>query len=100
MRAFPIIRVLVRTAIALITTLAALIISTWITDGLAISGVVTWIAATVIVCVAALLAGIILPFLGRRKYLRRSGRSSAPCRWRDGLTRPAVTLRWWAGRPG
>jgi uncharacterized membrane protein YvlD (DUF360 family) len=55
--------------VALIATLAALIITTLITDGLSISGVGTWIAATVIVWVAALLAAFILPYLGLKKYL-------------------------------
>lgn len=55
--------------VALIATLAALIITTLITDGLSIDGVGTWIAATVIVWVAALLAAFILPFLGLKRYL-------------------------------
>lgn len=55
--------------VALIATLAALIITTLITDGLSIDGVGTWIAAAVIVWVAALLAAFILPFLGLKKYL-------------------------------
>ena len=55
--------------VALIATLAALILTTVITDGLSIDGVGTWIAAAVIVWVAALLAAFILPFLGLRKYL-------------------------------
>lgn len=55
--------------VALIATLAALIITTLITDGLSIDGAGTWIAAAVIVWVAALLAAFILPFLGLRKYL-------------------------------
>jgi hypothetical protein len=40
-----------------------------VSDGLSIDGVGTWIAATVIVWVAALLAAFILPFLGLRKFL-------------------------------
>ncbi len=55
--------------VALIATLASLIITTLITDGLSISGAGTWVAATVIVWVAALLAAFILPFLGLKKYL-------------------------------
>jgi uncharacterized membrane protein YvlD (DUF360 family) len=55
--------------VALIATLAALIITTLVTDGLSISGAGTWIAATVIVWVAALLAAFLLPFLGLRKFL-------------------------------
>lgn len=55
--------------VALIATLAALILTTLITDGLSIDGVGTWIAAAVIVWVAALVAAFVLPFLGLRKYL-------------------------------
>ena len=55
---------------ALIATLAALILTSVITDGLSIDGAGTWIAAAVIVWVAALLAAFILPFLGLRKYLQ------------------------------
>ncbi|MGD9734768.1 MAG: hypothetical protein AB7V58_04050 [Solirubrobacterales bacterium] len=55
--------------VALIATLVALIITTLVTDGLSISGAGTWIAATVIVWLAALLAAFILPFLGLKKYL-------------------------------
>ena len=55
--------------VALIATLASLIITTLLTDGLSISGVGTWIAATVIVWLASVLAGFILPYLGLKKYL-------------------------------
>ena len=55
--------------VALIATLLALIITDLVSDGLSIDGVGTWIAATVIVWAAALLAAFILPFLGLRKYL-------------------------------
>jgi uncharacterized membrane protein YvlD (DUF360 family) len=55
--------------VALIATLVSLIAADLFTDGLSISGVGTWIAATVIVWLAALLAAFILPFLGLKKYL-------------------------------
>jgi putative membrane protein len=55
--------------VALIATFASLIITVLVSDGLSIDGVGTWIAATVIVWVAALLAAFILPFLGLRKFL-------------------------------
>ena len=55
--------------VSLIATLVALIITDLVSDGLSIRGVGTWIAATVIVWVAALLAAFILPFLGLKKYL-------------------------------
>lgn len=55
--------------VALIATLVSLIVTTLLTDGLSIRGVGTWIAATVIVWLASVLAAFILPFLGLRKYL-------------------------------
>ena len=55
--------------VSLIATLAALIITSLITDGFSIDGIGTWLAAAVIVWAAALLAAFILPFLGLKKYL-------------------------------
>ncbi len=55
--------------VALIATLIALIVTDLVSDGLSIDGVGTWIAATVIVWAASLLAAFILPFLGLKKYL-------------------------------
>jgi hypothetical protein len=55
--------------VALIATLAALVITDLVSDGLSISGIGTWLAATVIVWAASLLAAFILPYLGFKKYL-------------------------------
>ena len=55
--------------VALIATFVALVVTDILSDGLSINGVGTWIAATVIVWVASLLAAFILPFLGLKKYL-------------------------------
>ena len=55
--------------VALIATLAALIVTVLATDGLSIDGVGTWIAATVVVWLAAVVAAFVLPFLGLKKYL-------------------------------
>ena len=55
--------------VALIATLISLVLTTLLTDGLSISGVGTWIAATVIVWIGSVLAAFILPFLGLKKYL-------------------------------
>jgi len=55
--------------VALIATLVALIVTDLLSDGFSIDGVGTWIAATVIVWLSALLAAFILPFLGLKKYL-------------------------------
>ncbi len=56
-------------AAALLATLIALIVTDLVSDGLTINGAGTWIAATVIVWLAALLAAFILPFLGLRKFM-------------------------------
>jgi uncharacterized membrane protein YvlD (DUF360 family) len=55
--------------VALIATLASLIITAAISDGLTIDGIGTWIAASVIVWVASLLAAFLLPYLGLKKYM-------------------------------
>jgi uncharacterized membrane protein YvlD (DUF360 family) len=55
--------------VALIATLVSLIVTTLLTDGLSISGVGTWVAATVIVWLGSVLAAFILPYLGLKKYL-------------------------------
>jgi uncharacterized membrane protein YvlD (DUF360 family) len=57
--------------VALIATFVALLVTELVSDGLEIEGVGTWIAATVIVWAAALLAAFILPFLGLKKYLEK-----------------------------
>ncbi len=62
-------RLLAFVAAALLATLVALIITDLVSDGLTINGAGTWIAATVIVWLAALLAAFILPFLGLRKFM-------------------------------
>jgi uncharacterized membrane protein YvlD (DUF360 family) len=55
--------------VSLIATLAALVVTDLVSDGFSISGVVDWIAATVIVWVVSLLAVFILPYLGLKKYM-------------------------------
>jgi len=55
--------------VALIATLVSLIVTDLLSDGFSIDGVGTWIAATFIVWLGALLAALILPFLGLKKYL-------------------------------
>lgn len=47
--------------VALVATFVGLLITSLISDGLEINGAVTWILATVIVWLAALLAALILP---------------------------------------
>ena len=60
--------------VALISTLVALIVTDLVSDGLNIHGVGTWLVATLLVWLASLLAGFLLPYLGLKKYLeeRRS----------------------------
>jgi hypothetical protein len=55
--------------VALISTFVALLITAILTDGVSISGIGSWIGATVVVWVGSLLAVFILPYLGLRKYL-------------------------------
>jgi uncharacterized membrane protein YvlD (DUF360 family) len=56
-------------ATALIATLVSLVVTDLLSDGFSIDGVGTWIAAAVIVWLAALVAAFVLPFLGLKKYL-------------------------------
>ena len=61
--------VILRALGALVATLVSLIVAAWVSDGLSIDGAGTWIAATVIVWLASLLAAFILPYLGLKKFL-------------------------------
>jgi len=56
-------------AVSLIATLVSLIVTDLLTDGLSLSGVLTWILAALIVWLVALVATLLLPFLGLKKYL-------------------------------
>jgi putative membrane protein len=55
---------------ALITTFVGLLITSVITDGLTITGIGTWVAATVIVWLAALIAALILPAIFVKKKVK------------------------------
>lgn len=57
----------------LLSTLVGLVVTNLISDGIAIEGLGTWILATVIVWVVAVLAGVILPGL----LARRGGQGGA-----------------------
>ena len=63
------IRFLFRTVVAIVATGIGLLVAALLLDGLEIDGVVTWVAATLIVWLAAILATWILPFLGLKKFL-------------------------------
>lgn len=56
-------------ATALIATLVSLLVTDLLSDGFSVGGVGTWIAAAVIVWLAALVAAFVLPFLGLKKFL-------------------------------
>jgi hypothetical protein len=57
---------------ALVATLIALIVSDVLSDGLSISGATTWLLATLIVWVVAVLAGVLLPLVMFKKALGRA----------------------------
>ncbi len=57
---------------ALLATLIALIVTDLLSDGLSITGAVTWLLATLIVWIASLLAGVLLPMVMFKKALGRS----------------------------
>jgi uncharacterized membrane protein YvlD (DUF360 family) len=66
---------------ALVATLVSLIVTALVSDGLRISGTLTWVLATVIVWAVALVVSLLLPLVIFRSVLReaREGRGrSAP----------------------
>jgi hypothetical protein len=62
---------------ALLATLIALVVTDVLSDGLSISGVTTWLLATVIVWFVAVLAGVLLPMVMFKKALGRANRSAS-----------------------
>lgn len=61
-----------RGGVALVTTFVGLVITASVSDGLSISGTTTWIMATIIVWLAALVAALILPiFLVKKAVAAR-----------------------------
>lgn len=52
---------------ALLATVVGLIVTTIVSDSLTITGLLTWVLATVIVWAASLLGGLLLPWLILRK---------------------------------
>jgi putative membrane protein len=62
---------------ALISTFVALVVTAIVSDGLRISGVTTWLLATVIVWAASLLAGIVLPVTIFKRWLGQRGTPGA-----------------------
>jgi putative membrane protein len=68
---------------ALIATLVALIIADIVSGGLSISGVLTWVLATVIIWIVAMLAGVLLPLVMFKQALGRAAGQ-----------RPAASRTW------
>ncbi len=54
---------------SLIAIFVALVVTDLVSDGLTINGLSTWIWATLIIWVVALITAFILPFLGLKKFL-------------------------------
>ena len=54
---------------ALLASFIALVVTTWLSDGLQIHGATAWLLATVIIWAAALLAGILLPLLVFKRWM-------------------------------
>jgi putative membrane protein len=66
---------------ALVATLVSLIVTALVSDGLSISGTLTWVLATIIVWAIALAASLLLPLVIFRSVLRErqaDGGRSAP----------------------
>ena len=59
---------------ALVAAFVALVITAWLSDGLQISGAVTWLLATIIVWAASLLAGILLPVIFVKRAVQETRR--------------------------
>ena len=55
--------------VSLVTTFLGLYLTSVLVDGMTIGGISNWLAATLIVWLGALLAGLILPVYAFRKYL-------------------------------
>jgi putative membrane protein len=63
-------------SIALIVTFVGLLVTDLVSDGLQISGLSTWVLATIIVWLAALLAGLLLPVILVKR--ERNDRKTVP----------------------
>ena len=61
-----------RGSVALVATFVGLLVTTLVNDGLTIDGTTTWILATIIVWLAALLAGLILPLIFVKKAVENN----------------------------
>lgn len=66
-------------AVGLVSTFLALLLTTWLSDGMTIDGAQTWLFATLIVWIVTLLVALFLPALFVRKLVdeRRGGEPGA-----------------------
>jgi hypothetical protein len=64
-----------RGGIALIATLLVLILTSIFTDGLRINGIGTWVAASLVIWLITVIAGIVLPIFIFKKTLASSRRT-------------------------
>lgn len=64
-----------RGGVALVTTLVGLIITTLVSDGIKINGLSTWVLATLIVWLFALIATLVLPLIIFKKTLSKRKQS-------------------------
>jgi hypothetical protein len=67
--------------IALVTTFVGLLVTTWLTSGLTITGASTWVLATLVVWLFSVIAVLVLPLVVFKKVLaQRSGPTLPPTR--------------------
>ena len=69
--------------IALVTTFVGLLVTTWLTDGLTITGFSTWVIATLVVWLFGVIAILVLPLVIFKKTLAQrvgSGPQAPPMR--------------------
>ena len=83
--------------IALVTTFVGLLVTTWLTDGLKITGFSTWVIATLVVWVFGVIAVLVLPLVIFKKTLASRGGPGRCCRRRAdgsgfGRARPEVDV--------
>jgi putative membrane protein len=61
--------------IALVTTFVGLLVTTLITNGLSITGIITWVIATLIIWVATVVASLVLPLFLFKEVLGNNGKA-------------------------
>ncbi|MBL8580647.1 MAG: phage holin family protein [Rhizobiaceae bacterium] len=64
--------------VALVTTLAGLWVTTWLTNGLVITGFNTWVLSTLIVWLSGVLATLVLPLFLFKQVLSNNGAPRRP----------------------